>query len=83
MDRGAWQATVYRVTKSRTQLKRLSTKSLDVGKKILFLATTVIESAVISVLPNITWRWLNPSTFPPPNHLLNKKSLLIFKFNGD
>ena len=25
MDRGAWQATVHRVTKSLTQLKRLST----------------------------------------------------------
>ena len=25
MDRGAWRATVYRVTKNRTQLKRLST----------------------------------------------------------
>ena len=25
MDRGAWQATVYRVTKSQTRLKRLST----------------------------------------------------------
>ena len=25
MDRGAWRATVYRVAKSRTQLKRLST----------------------------------------------------------
>ena len=25
MDRGAWQATVYGITKSRTQLKRLST----------------------------------------------------------
>ena len=24
MDRGAWQATVHRVTKSRTRLKRLS-----------------------------------------------------------
>ena len=24
MDRGAWQATVHRVTKSRTQLKQLS-----------------------------------------------------------
>ena len=27
MDRGAWQATVHRVTKSRTRLKRLSTYS--------------------------------------------------------
>ena len=25
MDRGAWQATVHRITKSWTQLKRLST----------------------------------------------------------
>ena len=25
MDRGAWRATVHRVTKSRTQLKELST----------------------------------------------------------
>ena len=25
MDRGAWQATVHRVTKNQTQLKRLST----------------------------------------------------------
>ena len=27
-DRGAWQATIHRVTKSRTQLKRLSTRVL-------------------------------------------------------
>ena len=27
MDRGAWQATVHRVTKSRTQLKRLRRKA--------------------------------------------------------
>ena len=27
MDRGAWWATVYRVAQSRTQLKRLSTRS--------------------------------------------------------
>ena len=56
MDRGTWWATVPRVTKSQIQLKQLSTKSLDIGKKkkILFLATTVTESAVISVLPSIT-----------------------------
>ena len=29
MDRGAWRATVHRVTKSRTQLKRLSTHTLS------------------------------------------------------
>ena len=27
MDRGAWWATVHVVTKSRTQLKRLSTRA--------------------------------------------------------
>ena len=27
MDTGAWQATVHRVTKSRTQLKSLSTRA--------------------------------------------------------
>ena len=35
MDRGAWWATVHRVSKSQTQLKRLSTrartKALQVG----------------------------------------------------
>ena len=28
MDRGAWQATVHGITKSRTQLKRLSTHAI-------------------------------------------------------
>ena len=31
MDRGAWWATVHRVTKSWTQLKRLSTHALYTG----------------------------------------------------
>ena len=29
MDRGAWQATVHRVTKSQTQLKQLSTHTSE------------------------------------------------------
>ena len=29
MDRGAWRATVHRVTKSRTRLKQLTTRALD------------------------------------------------------
>ena len=29
MDRGAWRATVHRVTKSRTQLQRLSILDYD------------------------------------------------------
>ena len=31
MDRGAWRATVHRVTKSRTRLKQLSTHTLGRG----------------------------------------------------
>ena len=33
MDRGIWQATVQRVTKSRTPLKQLSTHSGANGKE--------------------------------------------------
>ena len=33
MDRGAWRATVHRVTKSRTRVKRLSTHNILVGLK--------------------------------------------------
>ena len=29
VDRGAWRATVHRVSKSRTQLKQLSTHAMD------------------------------------------------------
>ena len=31
MDRGAWQATVHRISKSQTQLKRLSTVQLKIS----------------------------------------------------
>ena len=33
MDRGAWEATVHRVAKSRTRLKRLSTQARTCGTK--------------------------------------------------
>ena len=35
MDREAWQATVHKVMKSRTQLKRLSTPTQTMGKWLL------------------------------------------------
>ena len=38
MDRGAWQSTVHGVTKSRTQLKRLSTHA-----KSLLMVTAVMK----------------------------------------
>ena len=35
MDRGAWQATVHRVTKSRTRLKRLGTAHTGASRVLL------------------------------------------------
>ena len=49
MDRGAWRATVYRVTKSRTQLKQFSTHSthtLARSLEIIILASLCILLAV-------------------------------------
>ena len=37
MDRGAWQATVHRVTKSRAQLKHLGAHAQDFDRLIIFL----------------------------------------------
>ena len=37
LDRGAWQATVHRVTKSQTQLKRLGTHAQDFDRLIILL----------------------------------------------
>ena len=37
LDRGAWQATVHRVTESQTQLKRLGTHAQDFDRLIILL----------------------------------------------
>ena len=40
MDRGAWQATVHRVSKSQTRLKRLSTHTEKINiSQSMFLGT--------------------------------------------
>ena len=39
MDRGAWRAIVHRVTKSQTQLKRLSMHALRTLKSVVFIVT--------------------------------------------
>ena len=36
MDRGAWRATVHRVTKSQTQLKQLSTQYVIYCKRFTY-----------------------------------------------
>ena len=46
MDRGAWRATVYRVTKSRTQLKRLSTEPIHL-KTDKYLLTSSRNSSLL------------------------------------
>ena len=46
MDRGAWRATVYRVAKSRTQLKRLSTEPIHL-KTDKYLLTSSRNSSLL------------------------------------
>ena len=41
MDRGAWQATAHRVTKSQTQLKRLSTHTHTHTHMLLYIVYIV------------------------------------------
>ena len=49
MDRGAWQAIVHGITKSWTQLKRLSTQLLFCS--IYFVFTTV--SLILAIISNL------------------------------
>ena len=54
MDRGAWQATIHRVTKSQTQLKRLSTQAhtqlwLFKGSFSWFLLMWMVDFQSVSI----------------------------------
>ena len=65
MDRGAWQTTVHRVEKSRTQLKELSTHTRDTHIHPFYLP--------LSPLPFF------PTPLPPslfPSFLISCPSLL-------
>ena len=42
MDRGAWQVTVHRVAKIRTQLKQLSTAQGESCENLLFVAKSEV-----------------------------------------
>ena len=46
MDRGAWQETVHRVAKSRTQLKCLSMHTHEVALFSIFSGTSILFSIV-------------------------------------
>ena len=54
MDRGAWWATIHRVTKSQTWLKHLSSSSSweDIGRRIIRLqSSSPVTRAIASLVP--------------------------------
>ena len=53
MDRGAWQATVHRVTKSWTQLEQLSTHSTPLPKKDLRNIQLYLDFPIIWIKPSL------------------------------
>jgi len=63
MDRGAWRATVHAVTKSQTQLKRLSTHAQS-GSRVCALIQSVLRlvrapfQAASLEIRRPFWRWL-------------------------
>ena len=62
MDRGAWRATVHRVTKSRTQLKQLAhvpTGNVSLCKENFTLLVLVFffSEFYIKSLHFLTWPW--------------------------
>ena len=77
MDRGAWQATVHRVTKSQKQLKQLSTQAQQ-GNHLIILfimnGSPGIHSACIFKEERLTQSFVNwiqyqlDSTFPGKNN---------------
>ena len=57
MDRGAWQATAHRVTKSQTRLKRISMHAWVFGKKTIEINCLFITSYRECVTYHC-WSWL-------------------------
>ena len=54
MDRGAWRATVHRVAKSQTRLKRLSTRVIPTDT--LQVSTTSALGTSYGKKPGCVWR---------------------------
>ena len=50
MDRGAWQAVVHGVTKSRIRLKQLSTVDINLLVWTIYLGTVVMNSITIVIM---------------------------------
>ena len=85
MDRGAWQATVHRVTQSRTRLKRLSThirknpfkKWLDLWQQFFSLRSSPPPSLGMRSIPSCVWTSLEG--FCPPSQVLPSWELFTRK----
>ena len=69
MDRGAWQATVHRVAKSWTRLKRLSMHTLPYIPDYLLWAGNMAASALKSREVSIPWLGLCISTAGGPSSI--------------
>ena len=63
MDREAWEATVHRVTKSETRLKRLSTQAHIYTKKLKYASHCVIT---INIMVAVKENWVAKENFENP-----------------
>ena len=63
MNRGAWQAMLHRVTKSRTRLKQLSTDTLSFAEQAVGTLASVVLAHGAS-LPQVLWDLRGPGMEP-------------------
>ena len=61
MDKGAWQATVYRIAKSQTRLKQLSTQHTHMGSKVGFPVAQIVKN-----LPAVQETWVRSHSQEDP-----------------
>ena len=85
MDRGAWQATVHRVAKSRTRLKRLSPRTGNADAGLLKCADSPPPqlSGCAALLPSLEmWRSFNVTTWQTAGTVRTLSSVSPYKMLG-
>ena len=70
MDRGAWQATVHRVTKSRTRLKPLNTQATIKGIETLLKYSRFWFCLASEILPDAVTQYHHATQGDQPPRLL-------------
>ena len=55
MDRGSWRATVHRVTKSQTGLKRLSRQAVITPGTMQAFHLSALNNCILLRLPQCLW----------------------------